>query len=152
MNEKLYPISLFSARFLFFLLGSSQQNGWILQGPDINQCNITTLWFQWCWNMMLLSSFQVDEKTSGQEWTRVVGMEGLKKQKPHPCVFIAFVLPHTLESWIKGVHDYKLAYNTMCSVGPRREIEICLGGGFLRTCWKMYCVAFNSSSVWYYNR
>lgn len=49
---------------------------------------------------------------------------------PIPCVFMAFVLPHTLESLIQGVHGYKLACNTMCSVGPRREIEICPLRGF----------------------
>lgn len=48
-------------------------------------------------------------------------------------VFMAFVLPFPLGSWIKGLGNYELSPNTMCSEGPRREIHISGGGGVQRT-------------------
>lgn len=59
-------------------------------------------------------------------------VRGMKRLKPHPiqCVFMAFVLPLSLGSWIKGVHDYTPSSSTMCSEGPRGEILISLLRGF----------------------
>lgn len=91
-----------------------------------------------------VSEYEPDVSIQGDVWV-CTSLEtwatywqwGIKRLKPHPFevgVFVAFVLPLSLGSWIKGVHNYKPVSITMWSEGPRGggvgEIHISLLRGF----------------------
>lgn len=49
---------------------------------------------------------------------------------PNLCPFMAFVLPLSRGSGVKGVHSCKPSTSTKCTEGPRGELNIGLLRGF----------------------